>query len=305
MIVHYHSSGLFSQSRCSLENWDQFSYDHTNDRNPKTNKNGIRCYSFFASLFLRLFGKVHIEKTKDGKSVYLNRKSFKKWIKWRGFTDNASTQSKSTPQSTAVKTETVRQGTVRTLSEGNHPLGLAATGFKETVSQECSEDLGKIWGLLLARIPTKEIVAFEQTEDNHYTLQLSRPITLWLNSRSRDGTRSSPKGGTVVLLGHNKSHTLEIKTCPGENRIEYKRGMQFWCDTGQTGVGVKELDVVFMQDLDADTISLKAGCKVFFVFQSREKKQTKESFYQVWSQATLLDPAESYKRYLERKALLN
>src|SRR5690606_40849697 len=80
---HTRFSRDWSSDVCSSDL--SFQYDHINDKNPKTNKTGIRCHHFIIALILRFFGKIHIEKTKEGKSVYLNRKSFKKWIKWRGF----------------------------------------------------------------------------------------------------------------------------------------------------------------------------------------------------------------------------
>lgn len=300
MFVHYHPSGLFSQSRCTLENWGSFQYDHTNDQNPQTKKTGIRCHTFIASLFLRLFGKIKIVKTVDGKSVYLNRKSFKKWIKWRGFTDTPST-----PIRTAAKTETVRQQVVKTQIEDNHILSSAAGVFLEKISSECSEDLGEIWESLLSRIPTEDIIRFETIDQNRYSLKFKRPISLWLDSRSRDGTRSSPKGGTMVLLGHNNSNTLEFTTIPETQTIEYNQGMNFYCDTNTTGVGIKILDVVHMREVDEELIGMKAGCKVLFVFQAREKIQSKESYRKVWSQATLLNHNEDYKTYLKNKAKIS
>ncbi|ADI38616.1 hypothetical protein [Waddlia chondrophila] len=296
MIVHYHPSGLFSQSRCSLENWKSFQYDHINDKNPKTNKTGIRCHHFIIALILRFFGKIHIEKTKEGKSVYLNRKSFKKWIKWRGFSDQTATST-----TTVEKIEQMRCHVVKTEPKNTSPLSTAASDFKQAIMDHCSEDLGKIWECLLACIPPDDIIQFESIEENTFTLKFSRPIALWLDSRSQDGTLSEPKGGTIVLLGHNERQTLEVLTDPLLKTIKYSTGMQFYCDTNTTGIGTKILNVISMSDKDEESVAIKAGCKVLFVFKAKEKIQPKKTLLKVWKQAAHLDREKDYRKYLERK----
>lgn len=323
MHVHYHSSGFFQQQRCSLENWNSHSYCHEKDINPQSQKSGIRCYHFLTSLVLRIFGLIHIEKTADGKSVYLNKKSFNEWKKWRNF-DATPISSSSTKTGKAVeqvfppKVEVkepsevdkkkpglmdVREPSLIEKEEVGVKLNKAAQDFIQKISEECSPEISEAWKALLSNIPPEAIKEFKPDKNNQYTLIFSRPVTLWLNSRSRSGKQSYPKGGTILLLGHNKDNTLTFNTHKKNLSMKFNTGMNFWCSTE---VGVRLVDVVkIATNLNDDQIDLTAGCKLGWGFASYFASQTNqhsiENFQKVWKTATLLDENDDYKDYLNKK----
>lgn len=66
--------GFFQHSRCFLE-----TFDAENDINPVSQRAGIRSHCWITALFLKLLGKIEEINTSDGKTVYLNRESFKQW----------------------------------------------------------------------------------------------------------------------------------------------------------------------------------------------------------------------------------
>lgn len=318
MQVHFHPSGLFRQSRCSLESWNNHSYDHTNDINPSSDKKGIRCYSFLASLVLRLFGMVHFEKTANGKTVYLNKKSFTKWKAWRGLIEKPAgaqfeKQTKKT-QTVAeniiieepVVIETAQPVVIETdrQHDDNDVINLnaAGTNFIQTLTDECTEDIGKTWEALLSNIPPELVTGFQSDINGKYTLTFSRPITLWLNSRSRSGRHTYPKGGTVVLLGHNDQNQLSFSIESNLRTIRFNKGMNFWCTTP---IGVKKVDVVKLKDHGTDQMEIEAGLKVGIgfasIFKTQSESHPKQRFTKVWKEATLLDENQSYKTFLNEK----
>ncbi|MFQ5753293.1 MAG: hypothetical protein ACE5HI_14980 [bacterium] len=78
MQVNVYHTGLFSKSRCSFEIFEG------NDYNPKTKKIGIQCHNRITAFFLRLFGKKTKKiQTEEGKTIYLNRRSYNEWKSWR------------------------------------------------------------------------------------------------------------------------------------------------------------------------------------------------------------------------------
>lgn len=304
MQVHFHPSGLFQQQRCTLENWNSLSYDHANDLNPRSERNGIRCYHFLTSLILRLFGLIHIEKTADGKSVYLNKKSFTKWKEWRGFEEKpfASSSNKTEKVADKVLPKVFDEPIDIDQSENELDLNEAGQAFLQKISDECTSDISRTWRALLSNIPPHLVTGFNTDKKGQYTLSFSRPVTLWLNSRSRSGRHTYPKGGTVILLGHNKNNTLTFTTHQNIRTIKFQTGMNFWCNTP---LGIRMVDVVRMKDLDSDNIELEAGCKVGYgfarIFKSKNEQHPKARFERVWSEATILDEKESYSDYLKQK----
>lgn len=326
MQVHFHPSGLFRQSRCSLESWNNHSYDHINDINPSSSKKGIRCYNFLTSLVLRIFGLIHIEKTANGKTVYLNKKSFIKWKEWRGLIEKTASSSleQQTKKTEAVAEsiiieeplviETAQPVVIETAQpvvidtdqqhDDNDAINLNAAGanFIQTLTNECSEDIGKTWEALLSNIPPELVTGFKSDKTGKYTLTFSRPVTLWLNSRSRSGRHTYPKGGTVVLLGHNDQNQLSFSIETNHRTVRFKNGMNFWC---KTPIGVKKVDVVKLKDHGTDQMEIEAGLKVDIgfasIFKSQAETHPKQRFQKVWKEATLLDENQNYKTFLNQK----
>lgn len=80
MDIHYLKDCSFLESRCTLKNYLE---GEVEDTNPSTGKEGIRYHNFITALFLRIFGKIKIERSESGEKIYLNKGSFIKWKKWK------------------------------------------------------------------------------------------------------------------------------------------------------------------------------------------------------------------------------
>lgn len=73
--VSFYSSGIFT-TRTYFEN-----INSKNDNNSQTNEeDGIRSHNWFTALFLSIFGKITTVQTLNGKKIYLNTGSLKKWL---------------------------------------------------------------------------------------------------------------------------------------------------------------------------------------------------------------------------------
>lgn len=150
MQVRYFQTS-FLESRCTLENWNGKNYDFTQDINPETGKAGIRCHHFITALFLRLLGKIHIEQTADGQTVYLNKNSFHKWCKWR-FPEDREVEEKDQGSTINNTDEVARRNfdslpdissSENALSEEDREFGLDSETEPSDRAQDNSEELNQ------------------------------------------------------------------------------------------------------------------------------------------------------------------
>lgn len=284
MSIYFHPSGFFKKSRCTLVNWGNQQFDHTQDLNPSNGKKGIHCYSIITGMILRILGFAQIKHTNDGDFVFVNKKSFKKWKAWRSVPQ--------APLKPAVAAETVKIKKVKS----DTPL---LDQFSSVISLTCGDKFSKAVKGLLENIPSKEILNFESEGNDKYKLTFKRTIPLWLDSRDTNGN-SDPKGGTIILLGDNKEKCLEFSLNPAASSMDVRSGMDLWCETQ---IGVRKVKVVKIQSQDGMNIELTAGVKLPMIgLKTQTNRYQIERFTKVWSEATYLKVGEDYKEFLSKKA---
>lgn len=118
------------ESRCSF---NTFKNEDKND-----SKAGIRCHNAITAFFLRIFGKkIETVKTKEGKTIYLNKNSLKKWKNAHNFGDLPLNQIIQNVRT--VKVEAARKAREKTKEEAK----LAAKNAKTEEKREKLERLNK------------------------------------------------------------------------------------------------------------------------------------------------------------------
>jgi hypothetical protein len=167
MKVQFHSAHLFQESRCTLLGWNNQDYDSVNDTNPLTGKQGIRCHNRVASFFLKLLGKIHTLHTEDGKTVYLNKRSFQKWKTWK-FPEVSSQPPPSSPNPTAIDVaNTVQQTADTVLFPKTEPTPTIQEHLEEQVEQTVKQDVFKTVNSAADYCtPTKEVPTIEKGQDD-------------------------------------------------------------------------------------------------------------------------------------------
>ncbi len=333
MKAHPLDHNILWPSRCSLEGWNNLSYDYQEDYNPRTEKAGIRCHNWLTAFFLRIIGKIYTFKTESGGKVYLNKNSFIKWRKWRKKTASMQGNDLSkciTPQSTVsssirsnslvsspVSSPTRKEAIDKTtITSPNHDINTlppplspskkddSAVATTSTVEQKTKTRTLTPLEQVLKKITKKshkELGEIWAKFFNHFD---SKVVKGWKKEDENTYVFTLSRQLKVWINSENgpKGGSVfilgddnnEVKIKLKPNKMKFESGFTLYCNTGL----INQTVTVYKMKKDDDQVEFKAGLSSFL---SKTKGKPSSEYLKEWESGTPLSEKEDHEAFLKFK----
>lgn len=183
-----------------------------------------------------------------------------------------------------------------TSEETPEPTASLLDLFKDDILTKTGcQQLSEIWFSLFQRFDPEKIQQWTCDEHGNFTMKLASPLTIWLPC-------NDPKGGTVMLFGHNPTSTLKGKL--SDHSIEFSEGTESYCDTQKFLIGITTAKFNKMTyTKEAASRPAKATITGSLAGFSGSKDKVFDDLKQIWANEGEIisnDPAV-YKPYLLAK----